>query len=50
MVLRRQGDGTEVYVAQRIGQCAAQGDAAGVETWKAIAQRIDEIRRPKGEA
>ena len=32
-----------VVVAVRIGECAREGDSAGVETWTAIAARVDQL-------
>lgn len=43
-VLRQHGDEAPLHVAERIGALALAGDAAGVETWKAIAARVDQLR------
>ena len=45
-VLRQHGDHAPVFVAERVGALALAGDAAGVETWKAIASKMDQILRP----
>lgn len=50
MVLRQWKEEAELRVAERIGQCAAEGDDAGVQVWRAIAWRIDKMRRPDGSA
>jgi uncharacterized protein DUF6961 len=33
-----------VIVAERIGALVLAGDAAGIETWKAIAARLQQLR------
>lgn len=45
MLLKRHGDTAPVKVAERIGELAVEGDAAGVAVWKEIAARMDEILR-----
>lgn len=40
LVEREQGDDAAVYIAERIGALAAEGDAAGVARWKAIAEKL----------
>lgn len=42
-VERQHGPRAAVHVAERIGALALQGDAAGVEMWKAIAVRLDAL-------
>ena len=42
-VLDQHGDQAPVFVAERIGQLALDGDREGVQTWKAIAHRIDAL-------
>lgn len=39
-VMRQHGDGVELFVAERIGALALEGDAEGIRTWKAIARRV----------
>lgn len=34
------GDQTPVWIAERIGALALEGDAAGVARWKAIAEKL----------
>lgn len=46
-VLEDHGANAERHVAERIGGCAVANDEAGIATWKAIARRIDSIRRPQ---
>ena len=43
--LKQHGERAPVFVAERIGALAVAGDLAGVETWKAIAARMDELSR-----
>ena len=44
-VERQHGDDAPRIVAERIGALALAGDQAGVATWKAIAWRLDQLRR-----
>jgi hypothetical protein len=46
MVLKQHGQRAPVFVAERIGALALDGDMAGVETWKAIARRIVDLSGP----
>jgi hypothetical protein len=39
-VVRQHGDKAPRFVAERIGALALVGDAAGVETWNAVAHRL----------
>ena len=39
-VLTKHGDKAPLHVAEQIGALALAGDAAGIQTWQAIAQRI----------
>lgn len=41
--VRQHGDGTPVFVADRIGALVLDGDERGVEAWKSIAARSQEI-------
>ena len=40
LIEREQGDNAAVYIAERIGALAQEGDAAGVARWKAIAEKL----------
>lgn len=42
-VMRQHGDRAPIHVAERIGALALAGDAEGVATWKAIAERIQSL-------
>lgn len=42
---KRYGAGAPLHVAERIGALAHEGDASGVVMWKAIAVRLDRLRR-----
>lgn len=42
-VLRLHGAGVHVFVAARIGALAEEGDMAGIEPWKQIASRIQQL-------
>jgi len=45
MVQRQHGDQAPRFVAERIGALAVAGDAAGIEAWRAIAARLDQLTR-----
>ena len=40
-VFRQHGDKAPLHVAERLGEIALAGDAAGIATWKEIARRMD---------
>lgn len=42
-VERQHGDEAPVFVATRIGVLAAVGDEAGVQRWREIAARLDQL-------
>ncbi|RZF63908.1 hypothetical protein EWE75_14060 [Sphingomonas populi] len=42
---RIHGDRSPVWVAERIGELALAGDEAGVQRFKEIAARLDQITR-----
>ncbi len=44
-VERQYGDKAPSHIATRIGELASAGDEAGVERWKAIATRLDQLMR-----
>lgn len=46
--LRQHGDAAPVFVADRIGALVLDGDMRGVEVWKTVAARIQEIRDQAG--
>lgn len=46
MLLRQHGEQAPLRVAERIGELAAAGDWSGVNVWKEIASRMDQILRP----
>jgi hypothetical protein len=46
MVQRQHGDDAPLFVATRIGALALAGDVEGVENWRAIAARLDQLRAP----
>lgn len=45
-VERMHGDRAPLFVAERIGELAAAGDAAGVQRWREIAAQLDALRQP----
>ncbi len=49
-VIRQHGEKAPVHIAERVGALALAGDVAGVETWKAIAARVDQLGRGRGES
>lgn len=42
---RQHGEDAPRFIAERIGALALVGDQEGIERWKAIATKLDEIRR-----
>lgn len=42
-VARTHGDAAPKFIAERIGALSLAGDNAGVQTWKAIAARFDQL-------
>ena len=44
---RQHGDRAPAFVAERIGALALVGDEAGVERFRQIAARLDELRNPR---
>lgn len=40
MIERDHGDNAAVWIAERIGALASDGDADGVARWKAIAEKL----------
>lgn len=40
LVEREHGDNAAIYIAERIGALALDGDAAGVARWKVIAEKL----------
>jgi len=42
-VLEQHGDHAPVFVAERIDALAVAGDQAGVDIWRAIAMRVDQL-------
>jgi len=50
-VEKQHGSQAAIFIAERIGALALQGDAPGVQMWKAIAARLDALSRSNpGEA
>jgi hypothetical protein len=43
-VQREHGDGAPRFVAERIGALVLKGDVAGVEAWKEIAIRLQQLQ------
>lgn len=41
---RQHGEGAALFIAERIGALLLSGDLAGIETWKAIAGRLQQLR------
>jgi hypothetical protein len=44
-VQREHGEAAPVFVAARIGALVLEGDVEGIATWKAIAARLQQLRR-----
>ncbi len=43
-VVHQHGERAQIHVAERIGALALAGDVAGVEAWKGIARRMEQLR------
>jgi hypothetical protein len=42
-VMQQHGDRAPAHIAERVATLALAGDMAGVETWKRIADRLDQL-------
>jgi len=42
-VIKQHGAKAPAHVASRIGELATAGDVDGVQTWQAIAERVDQL-------
>ncbi|WP_443019132.1 DUF6961 family protein [Sphingobium sp. EP60837] len=42
-VLKQHGGCAPLHIANRIGELATAGDSAGVDAWKYIASRVDQL-------
>ena len=47
-VLKIHGENAPLHVAEQIGVLALARDEAGIDTWKAIAQRVAELMGKDG--
>lgn len=47
-VLQQHKDGVDLFIAERVAALAVAGDAEGVLTWTAIADRLDQLRDTHG--
>lgn len=47
-VMKQHGAKAPLHVAVRIGEMATAGDLPGVQTWKAIAERVDQLMDYRG--
>lgn len=46
LVIDQHGGDAELFVAIRPGACVEGADDVGVATWRAVAGRVDAMRRP----
>jgi len=44
LVEREHGAGAVAFIAERVASLAAAGDLTGVERWRAIADKLDQLR------
>lgn len=44
LVEREHGNGADAHIAERVTTLALAGDVAGVERWRAIADKLDQLR------
>jgi hypothetical protein len=42
-IMRQRGDGAPRWIAERIGALALAGDTAGVERFREIARRVEQM-------
>jgi hypothetical protein len=49
-VLQTYGDDAALHAAEQIGALVLEGDAKGVRTWQAIAERIAQLAATGGQA
>ena len=47
MVERLHGERAALHIAERIHTSAAAGDAAGVQRWREIAERLDQLTQSR---
>jgi hypothetical protein len=47
-IIKQHGVKAPLHIATRIGELPNAGDMAGVETWKAIAERVDQLMDYRG--
>ena len=43
LVERKHGEDGTRYIAERVGKFASEGQQGGVDLWKAVASRFDEL-------
>jgi len=43
LVEREHGDGAVAFIAERVATLATAGDMAGVERWRAVADKLDQL-------
>jgi len=48
LLLQQHGANAPAFIAERIGALAIKGDLEGVETWKQIAHRMDQLMTQPG--
>lgn len=44
LVDKQHGDAAPAFIASRIGALAIAGDEGGIERWRTIADRLDQLR------
>ena len=44
-VEKDHGESATLFIAERIGELAVEGDLDGIATWKLIADRYDRLQR-----
>ena len=42
-VMKHSGENAPVFIAERLGMMAVNGDAKGIATWQAIAARVSDL-------
>ena len=48
-VLEHHGPDVDDFIAAQVADLAIKGDEAGTRTWRAIAERVDQLRDIRGD-
>lgn len=45
IIMEQKGRGGPVYIAEKIGEAALEGDQVGIDLWRTVAERFDKLLR-----